>query len=310
MWIVFTVLGVFVGGGVALTATAFHPNKRKRVKWRRRIRRGLGKFAVFGYTRQRARNRKKRANRAGAGAAAKAMFPWLVAAGRAGSSAFRDAKGDVLHPNQRIRTAGHAKSHKPGPYTKTTPKPGQGQPGQTHDGPKQLQRHSVVLGGKGQGRPKGQGGGSGHLCGAPWKSDPKKRCQEPVTCPNHGPNCDEVIRCWRHAGSFGPKGHKLRERPQARPMPQGHRPGQPRGSGQQGHTNTASGQEQVPFQVGQFGGGGGQPPPKMPKPDQGGSVTFNNNVSDQARVGSQNNEIHGDVYFDSKGKPWPRRMPR
>jgi hypothetical protein len=325
MWIVFTVLGVFVGGGAALGTTVLIRNKRKRIKARRKVRKGLGKLAVAGVNKQRVRNRKKRANRAGWKAGVKAAFPWLVAAGRAGSSAFRDAKGDVLHANQRIRTAGHAKSGKPGPYTKTTPKPGQGQPRQTHDGPKQLERHSVVLNGKGQ--TQGQGGGSGHLCGARLKADPKRSCHNPVDCPNHGPRCTEVIRCHFHRGAFGGSGGG--PRPQARPMPQGqpprpwkvgsgpsagqpqgHRPGQPHGSGQQGHANTASGQDNVPFQVGQFGGGGGQPPPKMPKPDQGGSATYTNNVSDQARVGSQNNEIHGDVYFDSKGKPWPRRMPR
>lgn len=214
MWMLFTVLGVFVGGTVGLTATVFHPNKRKRIKWRRRIRRGLGKFAVFGANKQKARNRRKRANRAGWKAGVKAAFPWVVAAGRAGSSAFRDAKGDVLHPNQRIRTAGHAKSDKPGPYTKTTPKPGQPQ-----RGPKQLQRHSVVLNGKGQ--TQGQGDGSGHLCGARLKADPKRSCHNPVECPDHSPDCTEVIRCHFHRGSFGSGGgpHPRPGMPKARRLP-------------------------------------------------------------------------------------------
>lgn len=219
MWIVFTVLGVFVGGTVGLTATVFHPNKRKRVKWRRRIRRGLGKFAVFGVNRQYARNRRKAANRAGWAAGLKAAFPWLVAAGRVGSSAFRDAKGDVLHPNQRIRTAGHAKSDKPGPWTKTTPKPGQSQ-GQGQ--PRQLERHSVTLRGRKAGSGQGQGGGSGHLCGARWKTDPKRTCERPVDCPDHTPDCARVIRCFQHPEKFGVSGGGPRPKP--RPMPQGQPP--------------------------------------------------------------------------------------
>jgi hypothetical protein len=322
MWIVLTALGVFVGGGLALGGTLLIRNRRRRIKARRKVRVTLGKAAVAGVNKQRVRNRRKAANRAGWKAGLRTAAPWFFAGLKAGGAAFRDAKGDVLHPNQRIRTAGHAKSDKPGPWTKTTPKPGQPQ-GQGQ--PRQLERHSVTLLGGKPGSGQGQGGGSGHLCGARLKADLKRSCHNPVECPNHAPDCPEVIRCHFHRGAFGSGGGP---RPKPRPMPQGKRsrqwrasdapgggqpqtgqggrPGQPR-SGQR-VTNTASGQDSVPLQVGRVGGGGQVP--QSPKPDQGGPVNVTNNVSDQARVGFQANEVNGDVSIDSKGRTRRRRLPR
>lgn len=336
MWILFTVLGVLVGGTVGLTATVLHPNKRKRIKWRRKIRRGLGKFAVFGYRKQLVRNRNKAANRAGWKAGSAAAVPWLIAAGRAGRSAFRDAKSDVLHPKGT-----GPKARPAGPGAKPRSKPG---PSQAR-GPKQLERHSVVLGGKGPQsqdqsqrrgggpgcrscghaqsdhlpsrlgpgqcgscqcrrfvRTAGDGSGTGHLCGAKLKADPKRSCTQPVECPDHGPDCKLEIRCRFHPRTFGGTGGGPKPRPQGRPgspqpRPQGQPTAQPRRV-----TSTASGNDTVPFQVGQVGGSGGRAPRKRQRPNGGGKPQVTNHVGDQARVGFQANEIHGNVNIDGRGR--------